>query len=117
MNSLSQSLNVVQAIQLPFALLPLLHFCGQPWLLGSFALGPRTYNACWLLAITLLSVNMYSLAQRWDWGRVEIAAGLIYALLIVWVATCDIHNSSIKGNQSQHELFINQPLMRDSPVH
>ena len=117
MNSLSQSLNVVQAIQLPFALLPLLHICGQPRLLGSFALGPKTLSACWLLAITLLSVNMYSLAQRWDWGTVEIAAGLIYALLIVWVGTCDFNNSSIKGNQSQHELFINQPLMHDSPVH
>lgn len=117
MNTLSQSLNVVQAIQLPFALLPLLHFCGQPQLLGSFVLGPKTLWACWLLAISLLSVNMYSLAQRWEWGAVKIIAGLLYALLIFWVATCDFNNSSIKGKRSQHELFINQPLMHDSPVY
>ena len=91
MNTLSQSLNVVQAIQLPFALFPLLHFSGQKHLLGSFTLGSKMASAGWLLALSLFAVNIFLIFQKSDkWQPFEIFISVIYVFLITWVARADL---------------------------
>ena len=54
-----QWLNILQSIQLPFALLPVLHFTSSPKLMGKFANNLALQCVAWGLAVLLISVNVY----------------------------------------------------------
>ena len=95
MNNLSQSLNVLQSIQLPFALLPLLHFCAMGHLMGPFRLSRRTLGMTWTLAICLISLNAYLLSQHWDglddgWRVFVGILTVVYASVVGWVLKSDL---------------------------
>jgi hypothetical protein len=49
-NNINEYLNILQSVQLPFAMLPVLHFAGSTRLLGRFASGPVLYAVTLLLA-------------------------------------------------------------------
>jgi len=72
-NTVSQWLNILQSVQLPFALLPVLHFTSDPTIMGAFVLKKRWQVICWLLALTVISVNIYLVidklkdAPAWAW--------------------------------------------------
>ena len=90
MNNLSQSLNVLQSVQLPFALLPLLHFCAESGVMGQWTVGRQTMVIGWIVAGGLIGVNGYLLLQQWAqvswrWRSVCTAMGMVYVTIIGWV--------------------------------
>ena len=54
-----QWLNILQSIQLPFALLPVLHFTSSPKLMGKFANNLGLQCVTWGLALLLIIINVY----------------------------------------------------------
>ena len=57
-----QWLNILQSVQLPFALLPVLHFTSSPRLMGSFANKGWVNYTCWILAVFVIGINVYLVA-------------------------------------------------------
>ena len=51
---------VLQSVQLPFAMLPVLHFTASPKLLGRFRSSPSAMIISWSLALIVLGVNRYA---------------------------------------------------------
>eukprot|EP00045_Choanoeca_perplexa_P017011 m.238075 g.238075 ORF g.238075 m.238075 type:complete len:546 (-) comp17423_c0_seq5:3929-5566(-) len=59
LNGFDQWINVLQSLQLPFALFPLLHFTSSPGIMGRFV-NPRWMNILsWLVALLIVAVNIY----------------------------------------------------------
>jgi Mn2+/Fe2+ NRAMP family transporter len=58
-----QGLNLLQSIQLPFALIPVLAFTGSSVLMGSLATKGFRLAAAWAVALCVICVNMTAVAQ------------------------------------------------------
>ncbi len=56
---LNEWLNILQSVQLPFALLPVLHFTSAPRLMGGFANKGWVNYTCWTLAALVIGINVY----------------------------------------------------------
>jgi manganese transport protein len=54
---------VVLSLQLPFAVMPLLHFVGKSQLMGEFVLGPKTRLGSWAMALLVLALNVVLIFQ------------------------------------------------------
>lgn len=90
-NKVDQWINVLQSVQLPFALLPVLHFNSDAQLMGKFRLTRIFRFICWMLALVVIVTNIYLVAQYAQsdktWIRVAVTVFfLVYAILI----TCTI---------------------------
>ncbi|EFJ51763.1 hypothetical protein VOLCADRAFT_56724, partial [Volvox carteri f. nagariensis] len=57
LDQLNQGLNLLQSIQLPFALVPVLTFTSSPVIMGEFANSPATSALCWAIAAVVLLIN------------------------------------------------------------
>jgi len=53
--------NIIQSIQLPFALLPILHFTASRRIMGNFKTNKLTQAFCYLVAIAVITINLYIL--------------------------------------------------------
>ena len=84
-NRVDQWINVLQSVQLPFALLPVLHFNSDQSLMGEFVLACRYQVLCWLLAVVVISVNVYLVAQFMQGGSL-LMQGLMLLFFIVYGA-------------------------------
>ncbi|KAI7728322.1 hypothetical protein M8C21_021248 [Ambrosia artemisiifolia] len=60
---LNEWLNVLQSLQFPFALIPLLCLVAKDDLMGVFAIGPILKTIAWLVAALLIAINGYLLQQ------------------------------------------------------
>ncbi|OWM80658.1 hypothetical protein CDL15_Pgr006688 [Punica granatum] len=58
---LNEWLNVLQCIQIPFALIPLLTMVSKEQLMGSFTIGPLLQRVAWTVAAILIMINGYLL--------------------------------------------------------
>jgi manganese transport protein len=60
---------VILALQLPFAILPLLHFAGSKKYMGKWRLGWFLKTACWSSALIIIGMDIYglpsSLKEAW----------------------------------------------------
>jgi natural resistance-associated macrophage protein len=56
---MNEWLNVLQSVQLPYALFPVLHFTSKRTVMGRHANGWRMKALCWALAIAILAVNVF----------------------------------------------------------
>eukprot|EP01052_Picozoa_sp_SAG31_P057884 SAG31_NODE_17379_length_673_cov_0.637631_1_plen_119_part_10 len=56
-----QWLNILQSVQLPFALLPVLHFTSDRNIMSDFANGPSLKFLCWSLALLVIAINVYTI--------------------------------------------------------
>ncbi|OQS03177.1 Metal Ion (Mn2 -iron) Transporter (Nramp) Family [Thraustotheca clavata] len=63
-DTIGEMLNVLQSIQLPFALLPLLYFTGHTDLMGSFANSKMMKWIGWGSALMVCFVNLYLVVQK-----------------------------------------------------
>nr|QSX72296.1 divalent metal transporter 1 [Halisarca dujardinii] len=63
LSSMNDILNVLQSVQLPFALFPILHFTNSATVMGSFRNGIFTKITIWLLALLVISINFYLVVQ------------------------------------------------------
>jgi natural resistance-associated macrophage protein len=64
--TINEYLNVLQSVQLPFAMLPLLHICSKADIMGRFRSGPIMMSVNFLLAATVLGVNALLIMQFID---------------------------------------------------
>lgn len=60
---LNQWLNVLQAVQIPFALIPVLVLTGNKRIMGAFANSPVTNIVCWAIGLAILGINFSSVFQ------------------------------------------------------
>lgn len=91
LTSMNDLLNVVQSLQLPFALLPILHFTNSFAVMKDFRNGVFMKVLIWLLAVSVILINFYfvysfvSSTSRW-W--VYLIVGLVllpYLSLVVYL--------------------------------
>ena len=59
LTNMNDILNVLQSILLPFAIVPVLHFCSQPAVMGEFALGRFWTIAGPLVAFVIIGINLF----------------------------------------------------------
>ncbi|CAB4001239.1 natural resistance-associated macrophage 2-like [Paramuricea clavata] len=56
-------LNVLQSLQLPFALLPMLYFTNKVEIMGSFVNGKIMCAFSWVVSIIILGINFFFVGQ------------------------------------------------------
>jgi len=96
-DTLNQWLNILQSVQLPFALLPVLHFTSRADIMGPFKNPFWLQALCWFLAFLVIGVNFYlvistvsTLGLHW-WGYVLVAVvGLGYTGFLLVVVSQDV---------------------------
>lgn len=54
---------VMLSLQLPFAVIPLLHFVGRRQLMGEFVLGWKASIGSWTMALLVLALNVVLIFQ------------------------------------------------------
>nr|CAB3466311.1 unnamed protein product [Digitaria exilis] len=79
---LNEWLNVLQSIQIPFALIPLITLVSKEQVMGVFKIGPNTQAVTWTVATLLITINGYLLM---DFFSSEIRGPLSGSLLCVAV--------------------------------
>ncbi|KAJ7375499.1 hypothetical protein OS493_002273 [Desmophyllum pertusum] len=56
-------LNVLQSLQLPFALIPVLHFTGDQAIMKSFKNGRIMQGVAWFLSVVVIGINMFFVVE------------------------------------------------------
>ncbi|TVU49430.1 hypothetical protein EJB05_00743 [Eragrostis curvula] len=79
---LNEWLNVLQSIQIPFALIPLITLVSKEQVMGVFKIGPNTQAVTWTVATLLITINGYLLM---DFFSSEIRGPLSGSLLCIGV--------------------------------
>jgi NRAMP (natural resistance-associated macrophage protein)-like metal ion transporter len=64
LDTLDQFLNILQSIQLPFALFPLLAFCSSKSILGDYSLGRVGKVIFWIAVVSIVGINIYLVVQQ-----------------------------------------------------
>ncbi|XP_062202525.1 metal transporter Nramp6-like [Phragmites australis] len=82
LDALNEWLNVLQSIQIPFALIPLITLVSKEQVMGVFKIGPNTQAVTWTVATLLITINVYLLM---DFFSSEIQGPLSGSLLCVAV--------------------------------
>jgi natural resistance-associated macrophage protein len=90
LGSLNEWMNVLQSIQLPFALVPLLHFTAMPMIMGELANGRIARWFGWSLSLVIIVINLQQTIGQWI-GLAPlvlvpiIMAGMIYTGFVVYL--------------------------------
>ncbi|XP_076936794.1 metal transporter Nramp2-like [Bidens hawaiensis] len=79
---LNEWLNVLQSIQIPFALIPLLTLVSKEEIMGVFKIGPTLEKAAWSVAALVMVINGYLFA-RFLYSRGK--------RIFVWISSRDMH--------------------------
>jgi hypothetical protein len=82
-DEMNQWLNVLQSVQLPFALLPVLHFTSRANIMGSFKNGVALQCVTWALALLVIFVNFFLVYESVPAG---LSAGPIACIVAVGIA-------------------------------
>lgn len=83
MDILNEALNVLQSIQIPFALIPLITLVSKEQVMGSFVVGPITKVISWIVTIFLMLINGYLILSFYT---SEIRGALLRSSLCVVLA-------------------------------
>lgn len=75
---LNEWLNVLQSVQIPFAVIPLLYLVSNEEIMGSFKIGPVLKTLAWLVAALVIVINGYLMVEFFS-GE---ARGLLFGFLI-----------------------------------
>ncbi|KAL3836679.1 hypothetical protein ACJMK2_022101 [Sinanodonta woodiana] len=92
LDSMNNWLNVLQSVQLPFALLPILHFTNSSRIMGEFKNGRILKITVCALVMLVIGVNFYLVAlfmgteQRWYVYLVTALVLLVYMSFISYLA-------------------------------
>ena len=98
---LNEWLNVLQSVQLPFAVLPVLHFTSDKQIMGEFANHGIVKFICWFLAALVIVINIYLVTtfvtapdsptpQTPFFFTIVIVVGIMYMSFIFYVIKEDI---------------------------
>ncbi|KAH7307846.1 hypothetical protein KP509_22G080000 [Ceratopteris richardii] len=90
MDTLNQWLNVLQSIQLPFAVIPLLCIVSKKKIMGVFGVHPVIKVLAWLIALLVIIINGYLLLDFWSTyitATVTVTSilGVMVALYVMFV--------------------------------
>eukprot|EP01129_Flabellula_baltica_P014949 TRINITY_DN7335_c0_g1_i1.p1 TRINITY_DN7335_c0_g1~~TRINITY_DN7335_c0_g1_i1.p1 ORF type:complete len:500 (-),score=85.26 TRINITY_DN7335_c0_g1_i1:104-1603(-) len=92
LDTLDQWLNVLQYIQLPFALVPVLVFTSQRRIMGSFKNAAFVQIFCWILAMFVIATNFYlvvevvlGLPDEFQHLWLYITLGVVGAIYVVFI--------------------------------
>ncbi|MCL7049783.1 hypothetical protein MKW94_020445 [Papaver nudicaule] len=75
---LNEWLNILQSVQIPFAVIPLLYLVSKEQIMGSFKIGPKIKIAAWAVAALVMVINAYLLL---DFFRAEVT-GLLFGVIV-----------------------------------
>ncbi|XP_032241207.1 natural resistance-associated macrophage protein 2 isoform X1 [Nematostella vectensis] len=87
LTGMNDFLNVLQSLQLPFALLPVLHFTSDKSIMDGFANCRVMQGLVWLLSMLVIGINMFFVAT--SLGKLPVNVGLYIlagALLCFYIA-------------------------------
>lgn len=86
-NDINEYLNVLQSLQLPFAMLPVLHFSADRTLMGRFRPGPFKLVVNVTLALLILTVNSMLVVQ---FTETFSTTGIVFVYMyaVVYIAVC-----------------------------
>uniref|UniRef100_A0A7S1VBS6 Natural resistance-associated macrophage protein n=1 Tax=Sexangularia sp. CB-2014 TaxID=1486929 RepID=A0A7S1VBS6_9EUKA len=96
LDALDQFINVLQSIQLPFALLPVLKFTSDPHIMGIFRTPPVLAVIVWLLGASIIGINLIAtLDSIGDLGStagqvVAYIVSVVYMIFILYLAVWDM---------------------------
>eukprot|EP00746_Dinoflagellata_sp_MGD_P010456 gnl/MRDRNA2_/MRDRNA2_121591_c0_seq1.p1 gnl/MRDRNA2_/MRDRNA2_121591_c0~~gnl/MRDRNA2_/MRDRNA2_121591_c0_seq1.p1 ORF type:complete len:553 (+),score=66.42 gnl/MRDRNA2_/MRDRNA2_121591_c0_seq1:44-1702(+) len=117
-------LNIVQSVQLPFALLPVLHFCSDRSIMGDrFVLKRRFQFVCWVMALAVIIVNIVLVVQNvigqpaWVWTLVAFFFVAYFALMFVIIRS-DLAKlwSKIRGSSGNTSASDLSPAQQQSEL-
>uniref|UniRef100_A0A7S2Y3E1 Natural resistance-associated macrophage protein n=1 Tax=Fibrocapsa japonica TaxID=94617 RepID=A0A7S2Y3E1_9STRA len=86
-DQMQEWLNVLQSVQLPFALLALIYIVGDPKIMGEeHVAGPKTLAFVWTCLVLLMVANFYTIAYQFEGPDLEYLsnAPLLIASLVVF---------------------------------
>ncbi|KAA8531617.1 hypothetical protein F0562_006326 [Nyssa sinensis] len=101
---MNEWLNVLQSIQIPFALVPLLYLVSKEEVMGIFKIGPVIKVISWLVAALVIAINGYLLLQFFSseasgllFGSVISAFTVVYVAFIMYLVSRGITFSNWLG--------------------
>eukprot|EP00118_Oscarella_pearsei_P001844 m.8686 g.8686 ORF g.8686 m.8686 type:complete len:553 (+) comp20764_c0_seq1:23-1681(+) len=109
LTGMNDVLNVVQSLQIPFALIPLLHFTSHDGIMRRFRNGIKMQTVIWLLGVLVLGINVYFSVETFvaipvAWGKALIALlMLVYAIFVFYY---------ISAATGLHRFFANRSWAR-----
>lgn len=79
--------NIIKAIQLPFALLPILHFTSSKRIMGSFRNNLLLKIICYFISVCVLAINVYFIINmivetRKLWSYILGSALVVYIFFV-----------------------------------
>jgi len=87
-NDFNEWLNVLQSLQLPFAMLPLLHFCSSSAIMGRFKSAGWSIIVHVCLAALVMIVNAYLvIVFVGDFSQTAIMLVVIYAAIYLYICS------------------------------
>ncbi|GAB5356327.1 hypothetical protein AAMO2058_000281200 [Amorphochlora amoebiformis] len=109
---LDELLNVLQSVQLPFAVFPVLHFSSDPTVMGSFVNSRMSTIVGWILGSIIIVINIFlifiNVAGLSFGGKCVVAViGFFYFCFIGYIIKSDIEiaykciKASIKGGSEK----------------
>ncbi|KAK9670323.1 hypothetical protein RND81_13G193800 [Saponaria officinalis] len=78
LDTLNEWLNVLQSVQIPFALIPLLYLVSKEELMGVFKIGPVLKTLAWLVAGLVIVINGYLMVEFFS----EEARGVLFGSIV-----------------------------------
>ncbi|XP_072019853.1 natural resistance-associated macrophage protein 2-like isoform X3 [Amphiura filiformis] len=99
---LDSYLNVLQSIQLPFALLPILHFTSSERVMGNFKNSFLTKIIVWALACIIMAINIYlvfaEIGNKPWWVLFLVSlGGIVYLAFVIYLAVGLKRGNQIKN--------------------
>ena len=98
-DKLDEWLNVLQSVQLPFAMLPLLRFTGDEGIMGEFVNGRKITALGWTIGVLIIAINVYLVVKSasgfgvfdaaWSVG-VFLVLMFLYGWMLWRVASVDV---------------------------
>ncbi|KAL0350528.1 UNVERIFIED_CONTAM: Metal transporter Nramp3 [Sesamum radiatum] len=102
---LNEWLNVLQSIQIPFALIPLLFLVSKEEVMGFFKIGPVLQTISWLVAALVIVINGYLLVDFFSkevsgvvFSTVVFAFTAAYVCFILYLIARGFNLSRLLGN-------------------
>ncbi|KAG0462435.1 hypothetical protein HPP92_020911 [Vanilla planifolia] len=87
MDALNESLNVLQSVQVPFALIPLITLVSKEQVMGFFRIGSILKIISWIVATFLIAINGYLLVNYFLTElKGLLLSSIVCAILAVYVA-------------------------------
>lgn len=88
-------LNILQSVQLPFALLPVLHLTSQRKFMGRFVNPVWLKMVCWVLALVVIATNIFLVYQQVEGAAtyvivLTVLGAVAYLMFIIYIIKSDL---------------------------